>query len=304
MGSGGWAGRAPGPCRAGGTWALGSRRNLGAATTGRRSAPFAASSVRPPHSHSAEQTAACTWVCSQGINTRCKRELEAIAAQYPFQPLEYLPKTLRLTFKEGIQMLHDAGIEVSSASGPAAPPRRLCSPRPLCTAAGIVAGIANVSAALMRRPRRPAAHRPIRLATSTPSWSASWASLSRTSTRQVGEVQRGQHSTRYSRAQRSAVRRHVPSEGGLGPTVVCAPLALPSDPASRLALPSDPASRPSRRLLHAAPLPAGRAPFLHHALQGRRQLLQLLRHLHPRRGDHLRGAGQHLGRAGQVGWAW
>jgi len=47
-----------------------------------------------------------------GFNQRFGRQLEVIAQQYPFEPLQYLRKTLKLTFAEGIQMLHDAGIEV------------------------------------------------------------------------------------------------------------------------------------------------------------------------------------------------
>ncbi|ERN09785.1 hypothetical protein AMTR_s00029p00241780 [Amborella trichopoda] len=45
------------------------------------------------------------------LNERCKKELAAINEQYPFEPLKYLRKTLRLTFEEGIQMLREAGIE-------------------------------------------------------------------------------------------------------------------------------------------------------------------------------------------------
>ncbi|WZY86125.1 hypothetical protein YC2023_032509 [Brassica napus] len=45
------------------------------------------------------------------INENCQKELEAIRKQYPFQPLKFLPKTLRLTFAEGIQMLKEAGVE-------------------------------------------------------------------------------------------------------------------------------------------------------------------------------------------------
>ncbi|XP_071926683.1 aspartate--tRNA ligase 2, cytoplasmic-like isoform X2 [Coffea arabica] len=46
------------------------------------------------------------------INQNCKKELDAIGRQYPFEPLKYLPKTLRLTFEEGIQILKEAGVEV------------------------------------------------------------------------------------------------------------------------------------------------------------------------------------------------
>ncbi|KAL6974254.1 Aspartate--tRNA ligase 2, cytoplasmic, partial [Sarracenia purpurea var. burkii] len=45
------------------------------------------------------------------LNERCQKELEAIGKQYPFEPLKYLRKTLRLTFQEGIQMLKEAGVQ-------------------------------------------------------------------------------------------------------------------------------------------------------------------------------------------------
>lgn len=48
----------------------------------------------------------------RGLETRCKTELAVIGEQYPFEPLQYLPQTLRITFAEGIQMLQDAGVEV------------------------------------------------------------------------------------------------------------------------------------------------------------------------------------------------
>ncbi|KAL3747968.1 hypothetical protein ACJRO7_016739 [Eucalyptus globulus] len=46
------------------------------------------------------------------LNASCKKELEAIGRQYPFEPLKYLRKTLWLTFQEGVQMLKDAGVEI------------------------------------------------------------------------------------------------------------------------------------------------------------------------------------------------
>ncbi|XP_056164790.1 aspartate--tRNA ligase 2, cytoplasmic-like isoform X5 [Syzygium oleosum] len=39
------------------------------------------------------------------LNASCKKELEAIERQYPFEPLKYLRKTLRLSFQEDVQML-------------------------------------------------------------------------------------------------------------------------------------------------------------------------------------------------------
>ncbi|BBN08201.1 aspartyl-tRNA synthetase [Marchantia polymorpha subsp. ruderalis] len=44
-----------------------------------------------------------------GLNSKCKKELEAINQQYPFEPLKYHRETLRLTFDEGVQMLKEAG---------------------------------------------------------------------------------------------------------------------------------------------------------------------------------------------------
>ncbi|KAJ4749303.1 hypothetical protein LUZ62_083708 [Rhynchospora pubera] len=46
------------------------------------------------------------------LNKNCSKELESINRQYPFQPLKYLPETLRLTYDEGIQMLKEAGVEI------------------------------------------------------------------------------------------------------------------------------------------------------------------------------------------------
>ncbi|EFH52492.1 predicted protein [Arabidopsis lyrata subsp. lyrata] len=46
------------------------------------------------------------------LNSKCKKELEAIGKQYPFEPLKFLEKTLRLTFEEGVQMLKEAGVEI------------------------------------------------------------------------------------------------------------------------------------------------------------------------------------------------
>eukprot|EP00744_Colponema_vietnamica_P003225 GILI01004974.1.p1 GENE.GILI01004974.1~~GILI01004974.1.p1 ORF type:complete len:520 (+),score=213.01 GILI01004974.1:73-1632(+) len=49
----------------------------------------------------------------EGLNTRFRAELEAVRAQHPFEDLKYSKPTLRLTFKEGIQMLKEAGFNVA-----------------------------------------------------------------------------------------------------------------------------------------------------------------------------------------------
>ncbi|TVU10726.1 hypothetical protein EJB05_44272, partial [Eragrostis curvula] len=46
------------------------------------------------------------------LTENCKEELETINRQYPFEPLKYLDKTLKLTYEEGIQMLKEAGTEI------------------------------------------------------------------------------------------------------------------------------------------------------------------------------------------------
>jgi aspartyl-tRNA synthetase len=45
------------------------------------------------------------------LKERYSKETEAIKKQYEFEDFEFLPKTLRLSFKEGVQMLRDAGVE-------------------------------------------------------------------------------------------------------------------------------------------------------------------------------------------------
>jgi hypothetical protein len=40
-----------------------------------------------------------------GINERFHHELVLISQQYPFEPLQYLRPPLRITFKEGIDLL-------------------------------------------------------------------------------------------------------------------------------------------------------------------------------------------------------
>jgi len=46
-----------------------------------------------------------------GINERCKDELERIREQHPFEDLQYLRPTLKLTYAEGCKLLRDAGID-------------------------------------------------------------------------------------------------------------------------------------------------------------------------------------------------
>lgn len=45
-----------------------------------------------------------------GITDKFKNELVIISQQYPFEPLQYSRPSLRLSFKEGIDLLREAGI--------------------------------------------------------------------------------------------------------------------------------------------------------------------------------------------------
>lgn len=45
----------------------------------------------------------------EGINERCKPELEAINNQYPFEPIQFLKEPLKLDFREGVKLLEENG---------------------------------------------------------------------------------------------------------------------------------------------------------------------------------------------------
>lgn len=46
------------------------------------------------------------------LKTQFADEIAVVKAQYPHEEFLFLDKTLRLEFKEGIQMLRDAGVEL------------------------------------------------------------------------------------------------------------------------------------------------------------------------------------------------
>lgn len=46
------------------------------------------------------------------LKQRYSNEINVVRQQYPFEDLQYLPKTLVLQFSEGIKLLREAGIEV------------------------------------------------------------------------------------------------------------------------------------------------------------------------------------------------
>ncbi|KAJ3119296.1 aspartate--tRNA ligase dps1 [Physocladia obscura] len=48
----------------------------------------------------------------KGLETRFAAEIECVRRQFPFEDFKFLPQTLRLDFKEGMQMLRDAGVEI------------------------------------------------------------------------------------------------------------------------------------------------------------------------------------------------
>jgi len=46
-----------------------------------------------------------------GLNERCSAEIERVREQHPFEDLEYLRPTLKLTYAEGCALLREAGVE-------------------------------------------------------------------------------------------------------------------------------------------------------------------------------------------------
>ncbi len=46
-----------------------------------------------------------------GINERCKNELERVREQHPFEDLKYLKPTLKITYAEGCKLLRQAGVD-------------------------------------------------------------------------------------------------------------------------------------------------------------------------------------------------
>jgi len=46
-----------------------------------------------------------------GINERCKNELERVREQHPFEDLKYLNPTLKITYAEGCALLREAGVD-------------------------------------------------------------------------------------------------------------------------------------------------------------------------------------------------
>ncbi|KAI7865559.1 hypothetical protein BDF14DRAFT_1823102 [Spinellus fusiger] len=59
------------------------------------------------------------------LKSRFGKEIEAVKRQYAFEDFEFLPKTLRLKFSEGVQMLRDAGIEIEDHKDLSTPHEKL-----------------------------------------------------------------------------------------------------------------------------------------------------------------------------------
>lgn len=47
-----------------------------------------------------------------GLAERYKREIEVVKRQFPAADFRFLPKSLRLTFREAVSMLREAGVEI------------------------------------------------------------------------------------------------------------------------------------------------------------------------------------------------
>ena len=48
----------------------------------------------------------------KGLKTKYAKEIETVNRQFPFEEFQFLEPTLRLKFKDAIQMLREAGVEV------------------------------------------------------------------------------------------------------------------------------------------------------------------------------------------------
>jgi Aspartyl/asparaginyl-tRNA synthetases len=46
-----------------------------------------------------------------GLNDRCKTEIERVREQHPFEDLKYLKPTLKITYAEGCKLLREAGVD-------------------------------------------------------------------------------------------------------------------------------------------------------------------------------------------------
>lgn len=46
-----------------------------------------------------------------GLNERCRNEIERVREQHPFEDLKYLKPTLKITFAEGCKLLREAGVD-------------------------------------------------------------------------------------------------------------------------------------------------------------------------------------------------
>ena len=64
-----------------------------------------------------------------GLYDRYHHLLEIVSVQYPFEPIEYLRPPLRITFKEGIDLLREAGEDLAGVTGGAEKVPRLAPPR-------------------------------------------------------------------------------------------------------------------------------------------------------------------------------
>ena len=46
----------------------------------------------------------------QGFETKCKKKIEIIKQQYPFEDFKCKVSVVKLKFKEGVKLLHEVGI--------------------------------------------------------------------------------------------------------------------------------------------------------------------------------------------------
>ena len=48
----------------------------------------------------------------KGLESRLRKEIDTVKGQFPYPEFAFLDRNPRITYKEGVQMLRDAGVEI------------------------------------------------------------------------------------------------------------------------------------------------------------------------------------------------
>ena len=61
----------------------------------------------------------------KGLRDRFAKEIETVCQQFPAEPFKFLDPPLRLEYAEGVQMLHEAGVEMGDEDDMSTPNEKL-----------------------------------------------------------------------------------------------------------------------------------------------------------------------------------